>query len=143
MVVRVASTVDSVFRIIAGFIPYAILIIIITFILALLVAGRETAKIIQPINKLDLHNPESNEIYDELSPLLSRIAEQNTQIENQMRQLREKQEEFTAISQNMREGLIVLNEKAEILSINNSTLHIFGAQVKLNKTSWYFSRIWL
>ncbi len=142
MVVRVASTVDSVFRIIAGFIPYAILIIIITFILALLVAGRETAKIIQPINKLDLHNPESNEIYDELSPLLSRIAEQNTQIENQMRQLREKQEEFTAISQNMREGLIVLNEKAEILSINNSTLHIFGAQGQnyLNKNILVLSR---
>ncbi len=126
MVLRVANVVDSVYSAILSFVPYILFIIAVTLALALLIANRETKKIVEPINALNLQNPMSNDVYDELSPLLMRIAQQNQQIENQMRALREKHEEFNAITENMIEGLILLNERADILSVNKSAIRIFG-----------------
>lgn len=89
MVLRVANVVDSVYSAMLNLVPYILLITAVTLALALFIASRETKKIVKPINALNLQNPLSNEIYDELSLLLMRIAQQNKQIENQMRALRE------------------------------------------------------
>lgn len=143
MVLRVANVVDSVYSAMLNFVPYTLLIIAVTIAFALFIASRETKKIVEPINALNLQNPLSNEVYDELSPLLMRIAQQNKQIEDQMRALREKHEEFNAITENMNEGLILLNEKADILSINKSAIHIFGGHDRnsyLNKNIITLSR---
>lgn len=136
MVLRVANVVDSVYSAMLNLVPYILLITAVTLALALFIASRETKKIVKPINALNLQNPLSNEIYDELSPLLMRIAQQNKQIENQMRALREKHEEFNAITENMSEGLILLNEKADILSINKSAIRILGG----HNTNSYLNR---
>jgi len=45
----------------------------------------------------------SNDVYDELSPLLIRMAKQN-----EFKKLKEQKEEFNAITENIREGIIVL-----------------------------------
>lgn len=143
MVLRVANVVDSVYSAMLNFVPYTLLIIAITLAFALYIASRETKKIVEPINTLNLQNPLSNEVYDELSPLLMRIAQQNKQIEEQMHALREKHQEFNAITENMSEGLILLNERADILSINKSALSIFGGHDKnayLNKNIITLSR---
>ena len=132
MVLRVANVMDSVYSAILSFVPYILFIIAVTLALALLIANRETKKIVEPINALNLQNPMSNDVYDELSPLLMRIGQQNKQIEDQMRALREKHEEFNAITQNMSEGLILLNEKADILSVNKSAIRIFGGDDSSN-----------
>lgn len=132
MVLRVANVMDSVYSAILSFVPYILCIIAVTFALALLIANRETKKIVEPINALNLQNPMSNDVYDELSPLLIRIAQQNKQIENQMHTLKEKHEEFNAITENMSEGLILLNEKADILSVNKSAIRIFGGHDSSN-----------
>ncbi|MBM7582174.1 two-component system phosphate regulon sensor histidine kinase PhoR [Caldicoprobacter guelmensis] len=143
MVLRVANVVDSVYSAMLNLVPYTLLITAVTIAFALLIASRETKKIVEPINALNLQNPLSNEVYDELSPLLMRIAQQNKQIEDQMRALREKHEEFNAITENMNEGLILLNEKADILSINKSAIRIFGGHDRnsyLNKNIITLSR---
>jgi len=132
MVLRVANVMDSVYSAILSFVPYILFIIAVTLALALLIANRETKKIVEPINALNLQNPMSNDVYDELSPLLIRIAQQNKQIENQMHTLKEKHEEFNAITENMSEGLILLNEKADILSVNKSAIRIFGGHDSSN-----------
>ncbi|MCM8900047.1 PAS domain S-box protein [Caldicoprobacter algeriensis] len=132
MVLRVANMMDSVYSTILSFVPYILFIIAVTLALALLIANRETKKIIEPINALNLQTPMSNDVYDELSPLLMRIGQQNKQIEDQMRALREKHEEFNAITENMSEGLILLNEKADILSVNKSAIRIFGGHNSSN-----------
>lgn len=85
-----------------------------------------TKKIIYPLNNLDLENPLSNDVYDELSPLLSRMAKQNEQIEKQFKKIKEKQEEFDAITENISEGIIVLNSKGQILFINKSAAAMFN-----------------
>jgi len=91
-----------------------------------------TKKIIVPINNLNLENPLSNDVYDELSPLLNRMSKQNNQIESQFKMLMEKQLEFNAITENISEGIIVLNSKGQVLSINKSAADIFGVNATYN-----------
>ena len=103
-ILRVAATTDSMFAAFAGSIPYLVLVFAAILVIALLLAGGLTKRIVKPINALDLENPLSNDTYDELSPLLSRIEKQNRQIQTQIGKLTEKQSEFSAISENMSRG---------------------------------------
>ncbi len=132
MVLRVANVMDSVYSTLLSFVPYILFVTAVTLSLALIIANQQTKKIVEPINALNLQDPTANEIYDELSPLLIRIAQQNKQIESQMQALQEKHQEFNAITQNMSEGLILLNEKADILSVNKSAIRIFGGDDSSN-----------
>ena len=104
-------------------------------LLTMVIANLLTKKIIFPLNNLNLENPLSNNVYDELSPLLSRMAKQKDQIKSQFEKLKEKQEEFNAITGNIREGIIVLNNNGKILFINKSAAGIFNvnAQDMINR----------
>ena len=69
-----------------------------------------TARIMKPLNELDLEHPmENGKAYEEISPLLGRINRQKKQIAQQMEQLQQNQEEYLAITENMKDGLIVTN----------------------------------
>lgn len=127
-VLRIANTMDSIYKTAFNGLSYMVLIILVTLIVAMLLANWQTQKIVEPINNLDLGDPMSNQVYDELAPLLTRIAKQNQELEKKMGQLRLRQEEFMAITGNMREGLIVLNVKGAVLSINQSAMRIFGVK---------------
>ncbi|MHC1771080.1 MAG: ATP-binding protein [Flexilinea sp.] len=127
-VIRAANTISSVWASIFYNIPYMLVIIAAIFVLAVFLASRQTDKIIRPINALNLDDVESNEAYDEISPLLSRILKQRTQIDRQMAENREKQKEFDSVTGNLREGLVVLNLNANIISVNQSALDIFRAK---------------
>jgi len=125
-VLRVSATTNSVFKTVLSFVPFIILITLFVLVLTTLIANMLTKKIIYPLNNLDLENPLSNDVYDELSPLLSRMAKQNEQIEKQFKKIKEKQEEFDAITENISEGIIVLNSKGQILFINKSAAAMFN-----------------
>ncbi|MGN1086907.1 MAG: ATP-binding protein, partial [Porcipelethomonas sp.] len=73
----------------------------------------------------NLDAPQSNVPYDELSPLLSRIEKQNRDIHDYIDMLKAKQNEFETVTQNMSEGLIIMNLH-NILSCNRSALRILG-----------------
>jgi two-component system phosphate regulon sensor histidine kinase PhoR len=91
-------------------------------------AGWQSSRIVKALGAIDLSNPLAGNAYDELSPLLLKISKQNEQIDSQMAKLREKQDEFMAITENMREGLIVLDAHRSVLSINKSALALFGVR---------------
>lgn len=129
-VLRVSATTNSVFKSVLGFIPYVALITLLVIMLTMIIANLLTKKIIFPLNNLNLENLLSNDVYDELSPLLSRMARQNEQIESQFKRLKEKQEEFNAITENISEGIIVLNNKGLILFINKSAASIFNVSTQ-------------
>lgn len=124
-VLRVSATTNSVFKTVLSFIPYIGLITLLVILLTMNIANMLTKKIIYPLNNLDLENPLSNDVYDELAPMLTRMAKQNEQIESQIKRLKEKQEEFNAITENIREGIILLNNKGMVLFINKSAAGIF------------------
>ena len=109
--------------------PIAILIIV-TVVLSLVLALRVSKRIVDPINKLDLDNPQDNDTYEELTPLLRRISYQKKTIEQQLKETQQKQEEFRIITDNMSEGFIVINEQLKILTYNQSALKLLGAEVE-------------
>ena len=102
----------------------------LVFATAFAVSAKVTGRITASINGLDLDKPENNASYEELTPLLSRLKKQNDMIASQLVEFREKQIEFTAITDNMCEGLIILNRYAHILSCNKSALVLFDIQNK-------------
>ncbi len=123
-VLRVAKTTDSVFADIRNFIAPLGLVFVIIMIPAILLAKKQTEHLVEPVNKLNLEKPLENDIYEELSPLLHRISKQNEQIAEQMKELKNREEEYQAITENMKDGLVVTN-RSVILSINRCAANLF------------------
>ena len=96
-------------------------------LLSVLLAKILSKGIVKPINGIDIEDPDADTIYNELSPLLHKINRQNQLINTQMSDLKRRQQEFRAITENMGEGLVVVDEKGEILSYNKSALKLLGA----------------
>lgn len=125
-VVRVASTTRSGWASFMQTIPWIVVLTVVIFCITMVLAEFQTKKIVKPINSLNLDSPEEAAVYDELSPLIGRIEKQNRTIQKQMDTLREKQMEFAAITENMSEGFIVVDSKAEVVSYNSSAMQILG-----------------
>ncbi|MDR2553021.1 MAG: PAS domain-containing protein [Treponema sp.] len=119
-VLRVSYTTDSIFVMVLNMAGVTLLIAAAVFAAAAIAGSRVTEKLIEPINRIDPDHPGNSGIYEELSPLILRIKRQNEAIGAQMREMRRRQLEFAAITDNMKEGLIVLDQEARILSCNRS-----------------------
>lgn len=94
--------------------------------LSLILATQLSKGIVKPLNELNLDDPLSNEGYDELAMLLGRIAAQQRQIKRQEEKLKQKQNEFEAVTKGMAEGIVLLDGKSIILSINPAAMQLFG-----------------
>lgn len=124
-VLRVASTQYSAFALVLQLVQPVLCIIFAMLILAGIFASRIAGKIVEPINELDLEKPDENEVYEEVAPLLGKISRQNRQIHTQLEEARRNQEEFSIITENMQEGLLVIDSYTMILSGNSSAWKIF------------------
>lgn len=91
-----------------------------------LLAAQVSHKIVEPLNQLDLEQPEDNESYVEIAPLLTKISWQKKTIQEQLEQAKKQQEEFAQITENMQEGLLLLDYWGDILSSNRSAMRILG-----------------
>ncbi len=136
-VIRVSSTQYSVFALILQLVQPTLCIIFVMLILAGIFASRIAGKIVEPINELNLEKPEENEAYEEVAPLLSKINRQNRQIRTQLEEARRSQEEFSIITENMQEGLLVIDPYTMILSGNSSAWKIFQVSESLVGQSVY------
>lgn len=136
-VIRVSSTQYSVFALILQLVQPTLCIIFVMLILAGIFASRIAGKIVEPINELNLEKPEENEVYEEVAPLLSKINRQNRQIRTQLEEARRSQEEFSIITENMQEGLLVIDPYTMILSGNTSAWKIFQVNESLVGQSVY------
>jgi len=126
-ILRISISQLTVFALAMGMLQPILLTAILAVILSALLARRMAKRIVAPLNRLDLDKPLENDAYEELSPLLWRIHQQHRQIEAQLRELRRKTEEFEQITENMSEGLVLLDRKGVILSINPAARAIFHA----------------
>ncbi len=127
-ILRISSTTSSTLAALATSYPVLLLIILLILLMALLIAGYQTKRIVEPINSLDLEHPIENEIYDEFSPLLIRIHHQNECIEKQIKELQKKQEQFLKITENMDEGLVITDEKGCLMAVNQSALRFLDSE---------------
>lgn len=127
-VLRVSAVRHSVLTILMGLVYPVIIILMVALILSLILSSRVSKSIINPLNNLDLNNPENNETYEELTPLLKKISAQKHQIDNQLKAAEHKQEEFRLITENMTEGFLVIDEKTNLLTYNTAALKLLGIE---------------
>ena len=99
---------------------------IVVLVLCGLLAMRLAKQIVRPINAINPDNPNATPTYPELQPLISRLQEQNRTIRTQLSELSTRQREFDAITENMREGFLIVDDKCNILSSNRSALRLLG-----------------
>lgn len=129
-VLRISISRATVGMIAVGMIQPLLIVLIVALILSGLLARRLSRRIVDPLNSLDLEHPLDNDAYEELSPLLKRIHRQHVEIQTQLRELHERTDEFTQVTGSMREGLVLLDEHGDILSINAAAQALFGADAQ-------------
>ena len=134
-VIRLAGSQSTVVHLLMAMAPPIVLILIVTLIFAAALSSRLTKRLVRPILELDLERPEDSEVYDELSPLLTRIRRQNDTIRAQMDQLRQQKQEFAALTENMSEGFLLLDAKGRVLSYNTGVLRLLGAAAPAEEAS--------
>ena len=134
-VLRISSTKHSAFSLVFEMLKPLILILIIAVIFSALLARRSARRLVQPFNDIDLEHPEETETYEELTPMLHRIVNQNKQIQSQIAELKRRQQEFITIIENMSEGLLVVDNKTDIVSYNSSAINLLGASKVSEKQS--------
>ncbi len=127
-VLRISANQASAWALMMDLLWPIMLIAVLAIGLSLLLARRMAKNIVEPMNKLDLEHPLSNNTYEELSPLLRRINQQHLQIDAQVRKLQRKTDEFIQITSHMQEGLVVLDKETRIRSINSAAMKVFGAE---------------
>ena len=123
-VLRVAYTQRSALFAVMSSLPMIAGILLVMALLCVVLAARLSSQLVKPINAVDLDAPRMNEVYPELSPLVERIQQQNHTIRDQMEQLVQSQHEFTAITENMSEGFLLVSTRMEVLSGNHAAFDL-------------------
>lgn len=139
-ILRFSTKQHSVIAILMGMIQPVLVIIVAAMILTLVLSLRVSKAIIEPINRLDLDVPENNDAYEELTPLLRKIAEQKETIEEQLADARKKQKEFSLITENMSEGFLVIDQDANLLTYNSAALRLLDIVPPADKSVLLFCR---
>ena len=139
-ILRISADQFTIVTILLGISQPIAIVVIVAIVLSLILSTNVAKHIVEPINDLDLDDPMENTVYDELSPLLRKIAHQNSTIEEQLKEARQKQEEFRIITDNMSEGFIVIDNQMKILTYNAAALKLFGAEQKTPENILALSR---
>ncbi len=126
-VLRVADRQVGVWLLVLQALQPVAFVILAAAALALYLADRVARQLVAPINAIDLNAPSDGEPYEELAPLLGKIRSQNRQIQRQMLDLKRRQEEFSAITENMSEGFLVVDAQKRVLSRNSAALELLRA----------------
>ena len=125
-VLRISRSHATVGVLLLGMLQPILVVLIAALVLSAIFARRLSRRIVEPLNNLDLDHPLENDAYEELSPLLGRISRQSGQINAQVRELKRKTDEFAQITGSLREGLVLLDERGYVLSINPTAQRLFG-----------------
>lgn len=127
-VLRLADTQYSAWTLVVQVLQPVAAMILLALVLALVLSSAVAKKIVRPINAIDPNDPSGADTYEELAPLLTKLRSQRRQIHQQMLDLRRRQQEFTAITENMSEGFLVIDPDTRVLSYNSAVVRLLRAQ---------------
>lgn len=128
-VLRISCNQHSVWVLIIGMSQILLLMLIIAVTISGMSASWISKKVVEPLNKIDLENPEDCEVYEELKPFTKRIAEENFE-KSQREELRQ---QFTAnVSHELKTPLTSISGFAELLKAggtNEATTKDFATSI--------------
>ena len=93
-ILRLSNTQFSIFQLLLSLLQPMAFVCAAALIIAAVLSSKVSKSIVAPINSIDLENPENSEVYDELSPLLTKIANQKKAIDRQIKEAMKNQERF-------------------------------------------------
>ena len=125
-VLRLSMHKDSVMTVVLGMARPISMVLAASCVLSLWLASRLSRAIVKPLNALNLEEPLANREYAEMQPLLLRIDSQQRQLKAQQTEMKRKQREFDAVTTNMEEGLVLMNDRCIILTMNPAAARLMG-----------------
>ena len=118
-VVRLSRETRTIARQVWELLPPAVVLLIAILVLEVILSKVITSRIVKPINQIDLLHPKQNQTYSELTPLLDRIEQQNIDIQNQIKEIKEAEnmrKEFSAnVSHELKTPLTTISGYAELM----------------------------
>lgn len=127
-VLRFAKTTHSIYGIFIRILPIIVVTTILIFLFCNFIACKLTKRIIDPINNIEF-SQEQDDIYQELSPFIRTITQQKEQIHEQIKTLEDRKNTLKTITENMKDGMIILDKKGVVLSANKSAVELFHASL--------------
>ena len=119
-VIRLAASQYTAWVLLMGVLQPLLVVVLLAVLLSLLLAYRLSARLVKPLNEVDLSDPLKNVEYEELRPLLSRIDSQHRQLKRDRDELEKNEEirrEFTAnVSHELKTPLHSISGYAELLA---------------------------
>lgn len=138
-VLRLASTERSLLGLVHRVVVPLALTLAVVAVMAVSLSRVLARRVTAPIAQLNLAAPLENDVYDELSPLLLRLEKQNDELREQLDIMHRQSRELTAITDSMREGLVLIDPRGRVLSVNRSAADIFSADPELCRSESYLS----
>ena len=129
-ILRLSITDKSIIFYIANVMNPALLLLFCVIIVSGIAASRLAKKITASVLEINLDEPDEEDVYPELAPLVVRLIKQKKEIVEAIDSIKERSEELAAITRNMNEGVVVLDEKQHIISVNSSAMSLFGVLEK-------------
>ncbi|MDY3929593.1 MAG: ATP-binding protein [Clostridia bacterium] len=137
-ILRISTSTKAIFSFILTILFAVFFLLIIIYIFTILIAMRLTDNIIKPIENVYSFNEDSFDgVYEEIKPFLDRIALQNKEIKRQIEKVKRQKTRLQAITDNMNEGLIIIDSETSILSMNNCSFDIFD----VNEYNYKYKKI--
>ena len=127
-VLRLSDTQYSAWTLVVQVLQPVAVMVLLVLVLALVLSSAVAKKIVRPINAIDPNDPSGADTYEELAPLLTKLRSQRRQIHQQMLDLRRRQQEFAAITENMSEGFLVIDPETRVLSYNSAAVRLLRAR---------------
>lgn len=133
-VLRVSRGIHSINSVFAEIIPMLVLLFFVLLIIVYIVTSSFTKKILKPVNDMiksldDMMEGKEKlniKIYDEFEHLSFKIREQRIKISEYINELKYERDTIGIITDNMKEGFILINRDRNILSINTSGKRMIG-----------------
>ncbi len=139
-ILRCGRDLDNITSVFLNILPLILGITIALFIISMFIANIMTKKLMKPvenaINKVEENSDNIifDESYDELQPFLNKLSEQKLKIKQQIQSLYRERDTIKTITDNMQEGLIIINTGQKILSANNSAVELLNGSKAFSYT---------
>ena len=136
-VIRVSGIHRSLFAQVMNMLGTIIVIFVSAELLSAVAAVLISKSIVRPINDIDLDAPNKAAGYRELEPLLDKLRIQNARVGRQMDELRTNKEQFDLIMGSMSEGIIIADQKLNVVAYNTAAAGLLGSAAVTTGQSVY------
>ena len=124
-VLRISTSLYSVPVLLLGMLQPICIIFILALVLSIVLARGISRRIVRPLENINFEQPLENNTYEELAPVLTHMEQQRRQIRQQYTELKLRQDEFNVITGGLKEGLVLLNDAGNVVSINPAARRFF------------------